>query len=147
MQQFESAQDYIGNDNRPLVVVLTGAGISQESGIPTFRDANGLWENHDIMEVASPEGFARDPKLVLRFYNLRRAACAEVQPNEGHRALVELEDDFNVVVITQNVDDLHERAGSSKVLHLHGLLRYARSSADESLIYDLGAKPIALCEK
>ncbi|MFW5658708.1 MAG: SIR2 family NAD-dependent protein deacylase [Bacteroidota bacterium] len=150
MQRFKSAQDYIGNDSRPLVVVLTGAGISQESGIPTFRDANGLWENHNIMEVASPEGFARDPKLVLRFYNLRRAACADVQPNAGHRALVELEDDFNVVVITQNVDDLHERAGSGKVLHLHGMLRYARSSVDENLIYDIGNKPIEIgdtCEK
>lgn len=117
------------------IVVLTGAGISAESGIKTFRDSNGLWENHRIEEVATPEGWAANPGLVLDFYNKRRAQLLEVTPNDGHRALAELEQDFEVHVVTQNVDDLHERAGSSQVLHLHGELRKVRSERYPHLIY------------
>ena len=117
------------------LVVLTGAGMSAESGISTFRDANGLWEGHDIMEVASPEGFAKDPELVLDFYNKRRAQLKEVQPNKGHENLKSLESQFDVQIITQNVDDLHERAGSNKVVHLHGELRKVRSTQNRSLVY------------
>ncbi len=118
------------------LVVLTGAGISAESGISTFRDANGLWESHDIMEVASIDGYQRNPKLVQEFYNQRRKQLFEVVPNAAHLFLKELENDFEVSIITQNVDDLHERAGSTKVIHLHGELRKARSEKDENLIID-----------
>ena len=118
------------------IIVLTGAGISAESGISTFRDANGLWENHDIMEVASIEGWRRNPELVLNFYNLRRRQLKEVQPNSAHYFLKELEEKYEVVVITQNVDDLHERAGSSRIIHLHGELLKVRSEKDENLIQD-----------
>lgn len=118
------------------VVVLTGAGISAESGISTFRDSGGLWEQYDIMEVASIDGWHKNRKLVLDFYNQRRKQLFSVEPNAGHRALVDLEQKFEVSIVTQNVDDLHERAGSSKVLHLHGELRKARSTDDEFLIYD-----------
>ncbi|MDG4949619.1 NAD-dependent deacylase [Weeksellaceae bacterium KMM 9724] len=118
------------------IVVLTGAGISQESGIKTFRDSNGLWENHDIMEVASPEGFRSNPELVLNFYNLRRRQLQEVEPNAAHLFLAELEKHYDVSVVTQNVDDLHERAGSSNIIHLHGELKKARSVADEYTTYD-----------
>lgn len=113
------------------IVVLTGAGISAESGIKTFRDADGLWEGHDVMEVASPQGFAANPELVLDFYNQRRRQLFEVQPNDAHNALVNLEEDYNITIVTQNVDDLHERAGSRKVLHLHGELLKVRSTYDE----------------
>lgn len=116
------------------IVVLTGAGVSAESGVSTFRDSNGLWENHDIMDVASPEGFSRNPALVFDFYNQRRRQLKEVQPNAAHYFIKMLEDNNKVVVITQNVDDLHERAGSESVLHLHGELRKARSVQDENLI-------------
>ena len=116
------------------LVILSGAGMSAESGINTFRDAGGLWEGHDIMEVASPEGFRRNPALVLDFYNQRRKQLFEVQPNEGHRVIAQLEKDFNIQVITQNVDDLHERAGSSNVLHLHGELLKARCTRSEEEI-------------
>jgi NAD-dependent deacetylase len=119
------------------VVVLTGAGISAESGISTFRDAGGLWEGYDWREVASPEGWQKDKALVLRFYNERRQLLKKVKPNEGHKALVELEKHFNVTVITQNIDDLHERAGSSHIIHLHGELKKMRSTYDSSLIYDI----------
>ncbi len=108
------------------LVVFSGAGISAESGVQTFRDSNGLWENHRIEDVASPEGFKRNPKLVLDFYNARRKQLLEVEPNEAHFILAELEDLFEVHIITQNVDDLHERAGSTKVTHLHGELKKAR---------------------
>ncbi|WP_420553728.1 SIR2 family NAD-dependent protein deacylase [Tenacibaculum aiptasiae] len=118
------------------LVVLTGAGISAESGIKTFRDADGLWEGHDIYEVASPEGFRANPELVLDFYNQRRKQLLEVSPNEAHFNLVKLEEHFQVDIITQNVDDLHERAGSSNVLHLHGELLKARSTAHEHLVYN-----------
>lgn len=118
------------------LVVLTGAGISAESGIQTFRDADGLWEGHDIMEVATPEGFAKNPELVLDFYNQRRKQLHEVQPNAAHIALAELEQCYDVTIITQNVDDLHERAGSTKVMHLHGELFKVRSVLDEQEILD-----------
>lgn len=120
------------------IVVLTGAGISAESGLSTFRDNGGLWEQHSIYDVATPEAFARNQELVLRFYNERRQQLASVAPNAAHRALVELEQRYRVTVITQNVDDLHERAGSSKVVHLHGELTKARSSVVPDLIYDIG---------
>jgi len=118
------------------VVVLTGAGMSAESGIKTFRDADGLWEGHDVMEVATPQGFARNPELVLDFYNQRRKQLFEVKPNTAHVSLTQLEKDFKVTIITQNVDDLHERAGSSNVVHLHGELLKARSTYDETDIFD-----------
>lgn len=126
------------------LVVLTGAGISAESGIMTFRDAGGLWENHSIEEVATPEGWRKNPKLVLQFYNERRAKAAEAKPNAGHLALAELEKYFDVRIITQNVDSLHEKAGSTNVLHLHGELSKVRSVKNENLIYDIGAKAIEI---
>lgn len=120
------------------IVVLTGAGMSAESGISTFRDSNGLWENHDIMEVASPEGWKKNPALVLDFYNKRRAQLKEVKPNKGHEILAELEQNFNVQIITQNVDNLHEKAGSSAILHLHGELVKVRGefSENESIFWE-----------
>ncbi|WP_191858957.1 SIR2 family NAD-dependent protein deacylase [Hanstruepera ponticola] len=118
------------------VVVLTGAGMSAESGLKTFRDENGLWEGHDVMEVATPEGFARNPELVLEFYNQRRRQLLKVEPNSAHYDLAQLENNYKVSIITQNVDDLHERAGSSNVVHLHGELLKARSSFNESDIMD-----------
>ena len=118
------------------ITVLTGAGISAESGLKTFRDSNGLWEGHDVMAVASPEGFARNPELVLDFYNQRRRQLLQVNPNAAHIALAHLESNHEVQIVTQNVDDLHERAGSSSVLHLHGELLKVRSTKDESLIMD-----------
>jgi len=118
------------------LVVLTGAGVSAESGIKTFRDSDGLWEGHNVMEVASPQGFRKNPALVLDFYNQRRRQLLDVLPNKAHEALVDLENHFNVTIITQNVDDLHERAGSSHVVHLHGELLKVRSSVDENLVQD-----------
>lgn len=118
------------------LVVLTGAGISAESGIKTFRDSDGLWEGHNVMDVASPEGFRRNPELVFDFYNQRRRQLHEVIPNRGHEILAELEQDFDVHIITQNVDNLHERAGSTKVLHLHGELFKVRSTKNNSHILD-----------
>ena len=118
------------------IVVLTGAGISAESGINTFRDADGLWEGHDVMSVASPEGFAANPELVLDFYNQRRKQLLEVSANKAHYNLVKLEKQFNVEIVTQNVDDLHERAGSKNVTHLHGELLKVRSSVDKNDVLD-----------
>ncbi len=118
------------------LVILTGAGMSAESGIKTFRDADGLWEGHDVMEVASPIGWAKNPELVLDFYNQRRRQLFEVQPNSAHRKLKELEKQYKVSIITQNVDNLHERAGSKNVLHLHGELLKVRSVKNERLIYE-----------
>ena len=118
------------------IVILTGAGISAESGIKTFRDADGLWEGHDVMEVASPQGWNKDRSLVLDFYNQRRAQLHTVVPNEAHKALAELEKKYEVCIITQNVDDLHERGGSSRVVHLHGELKKVRSTVDPDLVYD-----------
>lgn len=132
------------------VVVLSGSGISAESGIPTFRDAGGLWEGHDVMEVATPEGWGRNPELVLDFYNQRRKAALEAQPNPGHLSLVALEKYYDVVIITQNVDNLHEKAGSKKVIHLHGELSKCRSTMDENLIYDIDGWELRMgdtCEK
>jgi NAD-dependent deacetylase len=118
------------------IAVLTGAGISAESGIKTFRDSGGLWEDHRIEDVASPEGWARNKELVLNFYNQRRKQLLECNPNRAHFALAELEEKYDVTIVTQNVDDLHERGGSTHVVHLHGELLKMRSSADESLVYD-----------
>ncbi|MDV6168613.1 NAD-dependent deacylase [Flavobacterium sp. DG1-102-2] len=118
------------------IVILSGAGMSAESGINTFRDAGGLWEGHDVMEVASPEGWRKNQALVLDFYNKRRQQLFEVQPNQGHIIAAELENDFEVHIITQNVDDLHERAGSTNVLHLHGELLKARSIYNENDIIE-----------
>lgn len=119
------------------IVVMTGAGISAESGIKTFRDAGGLWEGHDVMEVASPEGWHKNKALVLDFYNQRRKQLHEVKPNEGHHALVELEKQYDVSIITQNVDNLHEVAGSSNIIHLHGELMKVRSTVYDELVYEM----------
>lgn len=119
------------------LVVLSGAGMSAESGLRTFRDMGGLWEQYDVTEVASPQAWEANQELVLRFYNERRKKLLESEPNEGHKGLAELEKFFNVEIITQNVDDLHERAGSSKVLHLHGEIRKARSTVDPGLVYEI----------
>lgn len=131
------------------IVVLSGAGMSAESGISTFRDADGLWEGHDVMEVASPLGWEQNPALVLDFYNQRRKQLLEVEPNKGHLFLAHLENDYDVHIVTQNVDDLHERAGSSNVLHLHGELRKVRSIHYPELIYcwDKDLNLGDLCEK
>jgi NAD-dependent deacetylase len=132
------------------LVVLTGAGMSAESGLRTFRDMGGLWEEHDVYEVASPGGWQRDRAMVLRFYNERRKQLLETHPNQGHLGLVELEKDFEVWIVTQNVDDLHERAGSTRILHLHGELRKSRSTTDPELVYDIDGwelKEGDLCEK
>ena len=132
------------------ITILTGAGISQESGIKTFRDSNGLWENHNVEDVASPKGWLNNPELVLEFYNQRRRQLAEVEPNEAHKQLVRLEEKYLVNIITQNVDDLHERAGSKRILHLHGKLTEARSSGNEKTVKDIGYEDIKigdLCEE
>ncbi|HUM88987.1 MAG TPA: Sir2 family NAD-dependent protein deacetylase, partial [Prolixibacteraceae bacterium] len=119
------------------LVVLTGAGISQESGIKTFRDSDGLWEEYNIEDVATPEAWKKNPELVMRFYNERRKQLLDCKPNAGHFGLAKLEVLFDVSIITQNIDDLHERAGSTKVLHLHGELKKSRSTVDENLINDI----------
>src|SRR6478609_7402972 len=119
------------------LVVLTGAGISAESGLATFRDSGGLWEGYKVEDVATPEAWHRNQKLVLEFYNQRRKSALEAKPNRGHEILVELEKDFEVTIITQNVDNLHERAGSSHVLHLHGSLFESRSTLNPSLVYPI----------
>lgn len=134
------------------LVVLTGAGMSAESGIATFRDSGGLWEQYPVEQVATPEGFEADPERVLNFYNMRRRELLKAKPNDGHKGLAELEKDFEVHIITQNIDNLHEQAGSTKVLHLHGELMKARSTGDESLIYELDPEKCDihvgdLCEK
>lgn len=130
--------------NPHKIVILSGSGISAESGLPTFRDANGLWRNLDWRQLASPEGWCAHPELVLEFYNERRALAAQAQPNAAHRALAALESKYEVVVITQNVDDLHERAGSTKVIHLHGELMWARGTSPRRLRRHIGAAPIVL---
>jgi NAD-dependent deacetylase len=132
------------------LVVLTGAGISSESGIRTFRDSGGLWEEYDVTEVATPEAWHKNMPLVLRFYNERRRQLENCVPNGGHSGLATLEKYFDVRIITQNIDNLHERGGSNKILHLHGELTKARSTADSSLVYEIGYKDIKpgdLCEK
>lgn len=132
------------------IVVLTGAGISAESGIRTFRDSNGLWEGHDVMEVASPQGWQKNKALVLDFYNQRRKQALTAAPNAGHLALAKLEKEHDVQIITQNVDNLHEKAGSTNVLHLHGELFKSRSTFDENLVYEMDHWELKLgdkCEK
>ena len=122
---------------KPRLVVLSGAGISAESGIKTFRDSNGLWEEYDIYEVASPQGWQKNPALVLEFYNLRRKDVSNAQPNAAHLGLAQLQEKYDVRIITQNIDDLHERAGSKHVLHLHGQIFQMRSVLDEERIYPI----------
>lgn len=128
------------------LVVLTGAGISAESGIQTFRDTGGLWEGYDVMEVASPEGWEKNQTLVLDFYNQRRRNVLDAEPNDAHQLLASLEKQFDVQIITQNIDDLHERAGSSNIIHLHGEIRKSRSSIDDSLVFDMETDEIKLGE-
>jgi NAD-dependent deacetylase len=135
---------------KPKLVVFTGAGISAESGIKTFRDSGGLWEEFDINEVATPQAWEKNKALVLDFYNKRRKQILEAKPNKAHYALLELEKKFDVHIITQNIDDLHERAGSKKVLHLHGEITKSRSTVDPALIYNIKGNEIKLgdkCEK
>jgi NAD-dependent deacetylase len=135
---------------KPKLVVFTGAGISAESGIKTFRDSGGLWEEFDINEVATPQAWEKNRSLVLDFYNRRRKQVLEAEPNKAHYALVELEKEFDVHIITQNIDNLHERAGSKKVLHLHGEITKSRSTVDPSLIYDIKGAELRIgdkCEK
>jgi len=134
-------------DLRKNLVVLSGAGISAESGIPTFRDSNGLWEGFKVEDVASPEGWRKDKALVLDFYNQRRKKALEVEPNRGHEILSELEEHFNVTIVTQNVDNLHERAGSSHVIHLHGSLFESRSTLDPTLVYPIQGWEIKMGDK
>ena len=132
------------------LVVLSGAGMSAESGLRTFREMGGLWEEYDVYEVASPQGWENDMELVLKFYNERRRQLQEALPNRGHFALAEMEKDFDVTIVTQNVDDLHERAGSSKIIHLHGELKKSRSTIDPALVYDIEGwelNPGDLCER
>jgi NAD-dependent deacetylase len=138
------------SDNMKKLVVLTGAGMSSESGIRTFRDSGGLWEEYDVREVATFDAWMRNRDLVLRFYNERRRQLEACSPNAGHTGLAELEKQFDVQIITQNIDNLHERAGSTKVLHLHGELTKARSTADPALVYEIGYRDILdgdKCEK
>lgn len=133
--------------SKKRIVVLTGAGISKESGIATFRGGDGLWEGHRIEDVASPQGWVNDREMVLNFYNIRRRQIGSVQPNNGHLGLKELEQYFDVNIITQNIDDLHERAGSSNILHLHGEITKARSTVNPSLLYDIGYDDINVGDK
>ena len=133
--------------NKKKVVVLTGAGISAESGISTFRDSDGLWEQYRVEDVATYDAYLRNPELVLNFYNERRRQLFAVKPNDGHRQLVRLEEKYDVRIITQNIDNLHEQAGSTNVLHLHGLLTQARSDRDDNLIIDIGDRDIHLGDK
>lgn len=129
------------------IVVLTGAGISAESGISTFRDSDGLWEHYRVEDVATPEGYQRDPEMVLNFYNNMRRSLFTKEPNEGHRQLVRLEEYFDVTIVTQNIDNLHERAGSHKVIHLHGELTKARSERNPDLIVEIGDADIHVGDK
>lgn len=129
------------------IVVLSGAGISADSGLATFRDAGGLWEGYNIEEVASIDGWYRDKEKVLDFYNMRREQVFKADPNPGHYAIADLEEEFEVTVVTQNVDNLHERAGSTNVLHLHGLLSEARSEDDPGLVTEIGSNSIQLGDK
>jgi NAD-dependent deacetylase len=132
------------SSKRKRIVVLTGAGISAESGLGTFRDKGGLWDEHDINDVATPEAWAKNPKLVLEFYNKRRGLVVAAKPNEAHLSLVKLEKYFDVKIITQNIDDLHERAGSKDILHLHGEILKARSVNDTEQLYHIGGKKIKI---
>ena len=129
------------------LVVLSGAGISADSGLATFRDSGGLWEGYDINDVATVEAWHRNKEMVLDFYNLRRKQAAEAQPNAAHKGISKLDQEFNVTVITQNVDDLHERSGSENILHLHGLLREAKSEKNHDLVVDIGSRKIEIGDK
>ena len=129
------------------IVVLSGAGISAESGLKTFRDSDGLWENYSVYEVATPEAWMRNPALVMEFYNERRKQVLAAEPNEAHKALAQLESAYEVQIITQNIDDLHERAGSSNVLHLHGNITYSRSSNNPNLLYPIDGWKLELGQK
>ncbi|NEU07095.1 NAD-dependent deacylase [Flavihumibacter sp. R14] len=132
------------------IVVLTGAGISAESGLQTFRDADGLWEGHNVYDVATPEAWHRDPVMVQEFYNMRRRSVLAANPNEAHKALVQLEDKYEVFIVTQNIDDLHERAGSGQVIHLHGIITKSQSERYPHLTYDIDGPDLKmgeLCEK
>ncbi len=133
--------------SRPRIVFFTGAGVSAESGIRTFRDSDGLWEEYRIEDVATPQAFTRDPALVLHFYDLRREQVLKAAPNAAHRAIADLQDAFEVDVVTQNIDDLHERAGSRRVLHLHGEIRKARSTRDPHLVVDLPGAHLRLGDR
>ncbi len=137
----------VNSTPKPKLVVLTGAGMSAESGIATFRGAGGLWEDHRIEDVATPEGWARDRELVLRFYNERRKRMWGCEPNAGHRGLVALEARYDVAIVTQNVDNLHERAGSTRVLHLHGELTKSRSTLDPRLVYEIDGWELKLGDR
>ncbi len=129
------------------VVVLTGAGISAESGLKTFRDSDGLWEGYDITEVATPEAWRRNPELVQEFYNMRRKSVLEAKPNDAHYALARLEEQYKVTIITQNIDDLHERAGSTNVVHLHGIITRSQSSRNPNLTYPMDGWEIKMGDK
>lgn len=131
---------------KPKLIILTGAGISAESGLQTFRDSDGLWEGYDIYDVATPEAWQRNPVLVQNFYNMRRKSVLEAQPNAAHYSLKELEEKYDVTIITQNVDDLHERAGSSNVLHLHGIITKSQSSINADLVYDINGWELKMGE-
>lgn len=138
------------DQQRKKLVVFTGAGVSEESGLKTFRDSGGLWEEYNVMDVATPEAWDRDPGLVLEFYNKRRKQILEAKPNKAHVLIAGLQEHFDVQVITQNIDNLHERAGSRNVLHLHGEITKSRSSVDPNLIYSLRGDELKmgqLCEK
>ena len=133
--------------NPKKIVVLSGAGLSAPSGLSTFRDTGAIWQRYRLEDVATPEAWARQPQMVLDFYNERRAQACAAAPNAGHRAIAELECEYEVVVVTQNVDDLHERAGSTRIIHVHGELTKARSTADTDLVYEIGDKPIRLGDR
>lgn len=136
--------------NRKKVVILTGAGISAESGLQTFRDSDGLWEGHNVYDVATPEAWQRDPVMVQEFYNIRRRSVLAAEPNDAHKALVLLEEKYDVHIITQNIDDLHERAGSTQVTHLHGIITKSQSERFPHLTYDIKGTDLEmgeLCEK
>ena len=135
------------SQHKPKLVVFTGAGISAESGIRTFRDSDGLWEEYNIYEVATPEAWNKNRELVLEFYNKRRKQVLNAKPNAAHEALVDLEKKFDVWIITQNIDDLHERAGSKNVIHLHGEINKSRSTVDETLIYTIKGEELLSGEK
>lgn len=129
------------------LVILTGAGISAESGLKTFRDSDGLWEGYDVYDVATPEAWARNPALVQDFYNMRRKNVLDARPNAAHLALVKLEEKYDTTIITQNIDDLHERAGSTKILHLHGIITKSQSSKNPGLVYEIAGDRLSMGEK
>lgn len=142
-----SADNSINKTRKPKLVALTGAGISAESGLQTFRDADGLWEGYNVYDVATPEAWMRDPEMVQEFYNMRRKSVLEAMPNPGHFALVKLEEKFDVTIVTQNIDDLHERAGSTDIIHLHGLITKSQSSKNPALTYDIEGWELKMGEK